>query len=354
MNPKPHTENLRIARLREVANPETICAEFPITDHSAETVSKQRSEIHSLLNDEDDRLLVILGPCSIHDPVAALEYGERLKPFARQFSESLVVIMRVYFEKPRTTVGWKGLINDPDLDGSFNIGKGLRVARKLLLDLNHMGLPAGTEYLDILTPQYNADLISWGAIGARTTESQLHRELASGLSCPVGFKNGTDGNLQIAIDAIHAASQPHSFLSLTKSGHSAIYETCGNEDCHIILRGGGNSPNYDSASIQQASERLQKAGLQQKVMVDFSHANSSKQYERQLEVGSDVAAQISDGDHRLMGVMIESHLKAGRQDEDRPEALVYGQSITDACISFDQTIPLLEKLAEAVARRRQI
>lgn len=354
MNPKYHTEDLRIGRIREVANPDTICGEYPITDTSATTVLNQRSEIYSLLNDQDDRLLVIVGPCSIHDPIAALEYGERLKPFALEFSESLVVVMRVYFEKPRTTVGWKGLINDPDLDGSFNISKGLRIARKLLLDLNNMGMAAGTEYLDILTPQYNADLISWGAIGARTTESQLHRELASGLSCPVGFKNGTDGNLQIAIDAIQAASQPHSFLSLTKAGHSAIYETIGNENCHLILRGGGNSPNYDSASIQQASRRLQNAGLKQKVMVDFSHANSSKQYERQLEVGRDVATQISDGDHRLMGVMIESHLKAGRQREGRQQDLVYGQSITDGCISFDQTIPLLEKLAEAVAKRRQI
>lgn len=348
---KYQTDDLRIREIMEVSPPDQVREELPITDDATDAVFMARNDIHNILHDQDDRLLVIIGPCSIHDPVAAMEYARHLKAAREQYGKDLLIVMRVYFEKPRTTVGWKGLINDPDLDDSYQINKGLRLARKLLLDINNLGVPAATEFLDLVTPQYVADLISWGAIGARTTESQVHRELASGLSCPVGFKNGTDGTLKIAIDAIRAANRPHHFLSLTKSGRSAIFSTTGNDDCHIILRG-GRSTNYDAASIEQACRELHQAGLAKKVMVDFSHANSSKQHARQLLVGRDVAGQMAKGDRRIMGAMIESHLKAGRQDVQAGKSLEYGLSITDACISWEQSQPLLDELAQAVQQRR--
>jgi 3-deoxy-7-phosphoheptulonate synthase len=348
---KYKTEDLRIREIKEVTSPEQLHQELPITGQVEKTVYQTRTAVHRLLTAEDDRLMVVIGPCSIHDPEAAIEYASRLNAVREELQDSLLIIMRVYFEKPRTTVGWKGLINDPNLDGSFAINKGLQLARKLLLDVNRMGMPAGTEFLDIVTPQYVADLISWGAIGARTTESQVHRELASGLSCPVGFKNGTDGTLKVAIDAIRAASQPHTFLSLTKAGHSAIFYTAGNKDCHIILRG-GREPNYDAASVNRAAVDLQAAGLPPMLMIDFSHANSQKQFERQKEVGRDVARQISNGDKRIIGAMIESHLKPGRQDVNPGRKLEYGQSITDACIGWDDSVALLHELAEAVERKR--
>jgi len=345
------TEDLRIQSINEVITPEVLHDECPITDSAATSVSSARSEIHNLLHGEDDRLLVVVGPCSIHDPIAALDYARHIKEAREQWGKELLIVMRVYFEKPRTTVGWKGLINDPNLDDSYEINKGLRLARQLLIDINHLGVPAGTEFLDLITPQYVADLVSWGAIGARTTESQVHRELASGLSCPVGFKNGTDGTLGIAIDAVRAAMRPHCFLSMTKVGRSAIFNTSGNEDCHIILRG-GKEPNYDAASVKAATDALLQAEVNPRLMIDFSHANSQKIYQRQIGVGEDVADQIAAGNKYIMGVMIESHLKEGRQDVEPGQALTYGQSITDACISWDQTAPLLEKLAKAVQQRR--
>lgn len=348
---KYQTDDLRILDIKEVSPPDVIHAEFPITESVTETIFDTRNAIHHILHGQDDRLLVIIGPCSIHDPEAAMEYAQKLKNLRDELAGDLLIIMRVYFEKPRTTVGWKGLINDPDLDDSYHINKGLRIARKLLLDINNLGVPAATEYLDLVTPQYVADLISWGAIGARTTESQVHRELASGLSCPVGFKNGTDGSLKIAIDAIRAANRPHNFLSLTKAGHSAIFSTAGNDDCHIILRG-GRKPNYDAQSVQEAAEELEKAGLPARLMIDFSHANSAKQYARQAEVARSVATQIAAGDERIMGVMIESHLKEGRQDVQPGTELEYGKSITDACISWEQSVPILQELAAAVRQRR--
>ena len=350
-NMKYQTDDLRIRQIQEVSPPDQVRDELPITDEATDTVFATRNAIHNILHNQDDRMLIIIGPCSIHDPVAALEYAQKLNAARVKYQDDLLIVMRVYFEKPRTTVGWKGLINDPDLDDSYQINKGLRLARKLLLDINNMGMPAATEYLDLVTPQYVADLISWGAIGARTTESQVHRELASGLSCPVGFKNGTDGTLKIATDAIRAANGPHHFLSLTKAGRSAIFSTTGNDDCHIILRG-GRAPNYDAASIDEACQELRQAGLDEKVMVDFSHANSSKQHERQLVVGHDVAGQIASGDRRIMGAMIESHLKAGRQDVVSGQPPEYGQSITDACISWEQSLPLLDELAQAIRQRR--
>jgi 3-deoxy-7-phosphoheptulonate synthase len=294
----------------------------------------------------------VIGPCSIHDTKAALEYAQRLKTIKNELQDDLLIVMRVYFEKPRTTVGWKGLINDPDLDSSFNINKGLRVARQLLLDVNTIGVPAATEYLDLITPQYISDLIAWGAIGARTTESQVHRELASGLSCPVGFKNATDGTIKIAIDAIGAAMSPHHFLSLTKAGHSAIFSTTGNEDVHIILRGGNDRPNYDAVSVEQVAEGLENAHLKANIMIDFSHANCLKQYQRQLIVAEDVGSQIANGDRRIMGVMIESHLNAGRQDVVEGRELTYGQSITDACLGWEDSVQLLKDLATVVQERR--
>jgi len=346
------TDDTRILSMQEVLSPETLHSQQPITDQAAETTFDARNAIHKVLQGEDDRLLVVIGPCSIHDPVAALDYAARLKPLIDKLSNDLIIVMRVYFEKPRTTVGWKGLINDPDLNESFDINKGLNVARELLLKLNNQGVPAATEYLDLITPQYVSDLIAWGAIGARTTESQTHRELSSGLSCPVGFKNGTDGTIKVAIDAIGAACRPHHFLSVTKQGHSAIFETAGNEDCHLILRG-GKTPNYDAESVDNAATELGKAGVNLHMMIDLSHANSSKQYEKQLLVGADVSKQIADGDMRISGVMIESHLVAGRQDQVDGQELTYGQSITDACIDWNSSVELLENLADSVRTRRQ-
>lgn len=346
------TDNLRIKSITEVSPPTQVRDEIPITETSAATVHESREAIHNILHNKDDRLLVVIGPCSVHDPDAAIEYATKLKAIRDRLKDDLMIVMRVYFEKPRTTVGWKGLINDPDLDESFKINKGLSLARGLLRDINEMGLPAGTEFLDLISPQYISDLISWGAIGARTTESQGHRELASGLSCPVGFKNGTDGKMRIAVDAIHAAARPHVFMSLTKDGHSAVFSTTGNQDTHIILRG-GKRPNYDAESVDIAAEEMQSSGLEPKMMVDFSHANSRKDHSKQIDVGLDVAHQIARGENRIMGVMIESHLLEGRQDNIPGTPLVYGQSITDACISWDNSVPLLERLAEAVRQRRE-
>lgn len=336
------TDDIKIKEVKELLPPIAHLYELPISDEASELVYRTRQEIARLVHGEDNRLLVIIGPCSIHDPKAALEYAGKLLPLRKKYEKELLIVMRVYFEKPRTTVGWKGLINDPHLDGSFDINFGLRQARQLLLTLNNMGMPASTEFLDMITPQYYADLISWGAIGARTTESQVHRELASGLSCPVGFKNGTDGNLKIAIDAIGAASHSHHFLSVTKSGHSAIVHTTGNPDCHVILRG-GKEPNYSSEHVKASAEQLSKAGVTPKLMVDFSHANSRKDYKRQMEVAEDVAGQLRNGENNIMGVMVESHLVEGRQD--KPET--YGQSITDACIGWESTEALLALLADA-------
>ena len=345
------TDDLRISEINDVVTPSELLEEMPVSDTASEQIHETRHAIHRILTGEDDRLLVIAGPCSIHDPAAAREYASRLVDYRRSLSDSLLVVMRVYFEKPRTTVGWKGLINDPDLDGRFNIDKGLRVARRLLCDLNDSGMPAGVEYLDIITPQYVADLISWGAIGARTTESQVHRELASGLSCPVGFKNGTGGSIKIAVDAVGAAKHPHVFLSFTKAAHSAVFKTAGNDDAHIILRG-GTSPNFESEHVRAAAGMLAKAGHAPRLMIDFSHANSAKRPERQRDVCRDVAGQIASGEDAVMGVMIESHLVAGRQDVIEGQPLTYGQSITDACIGWDDTAEMLGELAEAVARRR--
>jgi 3-deoxy-7-phosphoheptulonate synthase len=346
------TDDVRISGIQEVSPPADLHAEFPIDDTASETVFHYRTAVHRILHGEDDRLVVIVGPCSIHDVDAARDYAQRLKPLIDELAAELCIIMRVYFEKPRTTVGWKGLINDPDMDESFHINKGLRLARSLLLDLNKQGVPAATEFLDLISPQYIADLISWGAIGARTTESQGHRELASGLSCPIGFKNSTDGGFKIAIDAVHAASRPHVFMSLTKEGHSAIFSTTGNDDCHVILRG-GKKPNYDKESVQHAAEQLEKSGLRPYLMVDCSHANSYKDYLRQVDVCHDVAGQVSNGEKRIMGVMLESHLVEGRQDVEEGKELTYGQSVTDACINWPTTETLLRELAEAVKGRRE-
>ncbi len=348
----PHTtDDLRIREIKELAPPSHLLREFPTSERAAATTYGARQAIHRLLNAMDDRLLVVVGPCSIHDTKAAREYATRLRGERERLGADLEIVMRVYFEKPRTTVGWKGLINDPDLDDSFDINKGLRTARELLLDINEMGLPAGTEFLDMITPQYIADLIAWGAIGARTTESQVHRELASGLSCPVGFKNGTDGNLKIALDAIKAASQPHHFLSVTKGGHSAIVSTNGNEDCHVILRG-GRKPNYDAASVEAACREAADAALACRLMVDASHGNSQKKPENQTTVARTIGDQLAAGDMRIFGVMVESHLQAGRQDLVPGRPLTYGQSITDGCIGWDDTVGVLELLAEAVRARR--
>jgi len=347
-----NTDDLRICETQDVVAPIQVHEEIPMTKTAADTILHARASIHNILTGEDDRLLVIIGPCSIHDPKAAVEYAQKLKGMIDQLQNDLVIVMRVYFEKPRTTVGWKGLINDPDLNASFNINKGLRMARQLLLDVNNLGVPAATEYLDLITPQYVSDLISWGAIGARTTESQVHRELASGLSCPVGFKNATDGGIKIAIDAINAAMSPHHFLSLTKEGRSAIFSTRGNEDAHIILRGGNSRPNYDEVSVEQVAEGLVKEGLRPNIMIDFSHANSLKKYQRQMLVAQDVAGQIRQGDNRIIGTMVESHLIEGRQDIEDDQPLVYGQSITDACLGWNDSVKLLNELAGAVQRRR--
>lgn len=344
-------DDLRIRDIKELLPPVALLEKFPATDNAARTVACARESIHQILQGEDDRLLVVIGPCSIHDPQAAKEYASRLLKLRDELKGELEVVMRVYFEKPRTTVGWKGLINDPYMDGSFQLNDGLRLARQLLLEINDSGLPAAGEFLDMITPQYVADLMSWGAIGARTTESQVHRELASGLSCPVGFKNGTDGTIKVAIDAINAAGSPHCFLSVTKYGHSAIVETSGNADCHIILRG-GKEPNYSAQHVSAVKTGLEKAGLPQQVMIDFSHANSSKQYQKQMEVADDVSAQISGGERGIIGVMIESHLVEGNQSLESGEPLVYGKSITDACIGWSDTDKVLRQLAAAVKQRR--
>jgi 3-deoxy-7-phosphoheptulonate synthase len=346
-----NTDDLRISRTNELISPQKLISDLPLSAAATETVAGARRAIHNILSGEDDRLLAIVGPCSIHDPAAALDYGRQLKAVADDVADDVFVVMRVYFEKPRTTVGWKGLINDPDLNNTFQINKGLHLARGLLQQLADMGLPAGTEYLDLISPQYLADLIAWGAIGARTTESQTHRELASGLSCPVGFKNATDGSIQVAVDAIGSASNPHHFLSVTKQGHSAIFQTTGNEDCHIILRGGAH-PNYDMFSVDDASAMLAKAGLPARIMIDASHANCRKIPARQLDVARDIANQVARGSRSIFGIMIESNLVEGRQDVVDGQALVYGQSITDPCINFDNTRLLLADLAEAVRQRR--
>lgn len=347
------TDDLRIRAIKELSAPEAVMREFVRTETATRTVLRARQAVHNILHGADDRVVVVIGPCSIHDPEAALDYAQRLAALRERHGGALEIIMRVYFEKPRTTVGWKGLINDPNLDGSFEIEKGLRIGRKLLLAINNLGLPAGSEFLDMTTPQYFADLIAWGAIGARTTESQVHRELASGLSCPVGFKNGTDGNVRIALDAVKSASQPHHFLAVTKSGQSAIASTSGNEDCHIILRG-GKTTNYDAASVEAACAEAQKSGLAPMVMIDASHANSSKRPENQPLVMQDVSAQIAVGDKRIIGVMIESNLVAGRQELVAGTPLVYGQSITDGCIDWESSVAVIETLAEAVEARRRV
>jgi 3-deoxy-7-phosphoheptulonate synthase len=347
-----NTDDLRICETKDVVAPIQVHEEIPMTEAAASTILQARAAIHHILTGEDDRLLVIIGPCSIHDPQAAVEYASKLKGLMEQLRDDLVIVMRVYFEKPRTTVGWKGLINDPDLNASFNINKGLRLARQVLADVNNLGVPAATEYLDLITPQYVSDLISWGAIGARTTESQVHRELASGLSCPVGFKNATDGGVKIAIDAINAAMTPHHFLSVTKEGRTAIFSSRGNEDAHIILRGGNNRPNYDEVSVEQVAEGLQEGGLRPNIMIDFSHANCQKKYERQMHVAQDVAGQIAGGDSRIIGAMVESHLVEGRQEVEEGKPLVFGQSITDPCLGWDNSVTLLNELAVAVQQRR--
>ena len=351
------TDDQRIQDITVLPPPEHLIRFFPIVGTPVEKlISQTRRRIHDILHGHDDRLLVVVGPCSIHDPAAAVDYARRLQPLREKYADRLEVVMRVYFEKPRTTVGWKGLINDPYLDESFRIDEGLRIARQLLIEINRLGLPAGSEFLDVISPQYIGDLISWGAIGARTTESQVHRELASGLSAPIGFKNGTDGNLKIALDAIQAAARGHHFLSVHKNGQVAIVRTRGNKDCHVILRG-GKAPNYDVASVAAAVQELAAAKLPPRLMVDCSHANSSKQHERQLVVTRDLAEQIAGGSRSVFGVMIESHIEAGAQKftagKDSMEQLRYGQSITDACLGWDDTVEALDVLAHAVAKGRQ-
>jgi 3-deoxy-7-phosphoheptulonate synthase len=351
------TDDQRIKEVTPLPPPEHLIRFFPIAGTPVERlISDTRQAVRRILHGEDDRLLVIMGPCSIHDPAAALEYARRLKAERERHADTLEVVMRVYFEKPRTTVGWKGLINDPYLDESYRIDEGLRIARQLLLDINRLGMPAASEFLDVISPQYIGDLISWGAIGARTTESQVHRELASGLSAPVGFKNGTDGNVKIAIDAIQAAARAHHFLSVHKNGQVSIVETRGNKDCHVILRG-GKAPNYDAASVAAACAEIAAAKLECRLMVDFSHANSSKQHQRQIDVARDIAGQVADGGRCVFGVMVESHLVGGAQKfspgKDDPAALTYGQSITDACIDWDDSTGVLQTLADAVRARRQ-
>jgi 3-deoxy-7-phosphoheptulonate synthase len=346
-----NTDDLRIQGTNELISPDQLISDVGLSNKAADTVAGARKAIHNILTGEDDRLVAIVGPCSIHDPQAAREYAQGLKKIAAEIASEVFVVMRVYFEKPRTTVGWKGLINDPDLNNTFQINKGLHLARQLLADLADMGLPSGTEYLDLISPQYYADLISWGAIGARTTESQTHRELSSGLSCPVGFKNATDGDIQVAVDAIGSASQPHHFLSVTKQGHSAIFQTSGNEDCHIILRG-GKHPNYDMFSVEDASALLARAGLPARIMIDASHANSRKIPARQIDVAQDIATQVARGSRSIFGIMLESNLVAGRQDVVDGQALTYGQSITDPCIAWDDTETVLRNLATAVQLRR--
>ncbi len=351
------TDDQRIKDITVLPPPEHLIRFFPIHGTAIESlISSTRQRIHDIMAGADDRLLVVIGPCSIHDPAAAVEYARRLLAQRHQYADTLEIVMRVYFEKPRTTVGWKGLINDPYLDETFRIDEGLRIARQLLIDINRLGLPAGSEFLDVISPQYLGDLISWGAIGARTTESQVHRELASGLSAPIGFKNGTDGNIKIATDAIQAAAGGHHFLSVHKNGQVAIVQTHGNRDCHVILRG-GKAPNYDAASVAAACQDLQKAKLPPTLMVDCSHANSSKQHQKQVDVARDIAGQLAAGSRSVFGVMVESHLQAGAQKftpgQDDAAALAYGQSITDACLGWDDSLQVLSVLSDAVKARRE-
>lgn len=348
------TDDLRIDSLRPLIPPAILMEELPLGERGSETVAGGRHDIHRILAGEDDRLVVVVGPCSIHDPLAGLEYAQRLAEVAREHADTLRVTMRVYFEKPRTTVGWKGLINDPHLDESFAINEGLRLARRLLLDVAELGLPAGCEFLDTIIPQFIADLVSWGAIGARTSESQVHRELASGLSMPVGFKNATDGNVQVAIDGIRSARMPHRFLSVTKQGVAAIVATTGNDDCHVILRGGTSGPNHDRRSVDEVCRALVAAKLPERVMIDCSHANSGKDYRRQADVAGELAREIAAGDRRILGVMMESFLEDGRQDYRPGVSLAHGRSITDACMSWERTRPLLDELARAVEKRRAV
>jgi 3-deoxy-7-phosphoheptulonate synthase len=348
------TDDVRIESLRPLIPPAILMEELPATAADTQLIADARAEVARIVSGEDDRLVIVVGPCSIHDPEAGLEYARLLKPVADELSADLKIVMRTYFEKPRTTVGWKGLINDPKLDGSFSINLGLRVARKFLLDVVQLGMPTATEFLDPISPQFVADLVSWGAIGARTTESQVHRELASGLSMPVGYKNGTSGDVQIAVDAVRSSAAPHRFLSVTKQGLAAIVSTRGNKHCHIILRGGRNGPNYHAEAIAEAGAALSKASLRPAVMVDTSHANSQKDHRNQVKVGDSLAAQISAGSRAIFGVMIESNLVEGRQDVVLGKPLTHGQSITDACLGFPETVPILRSLAAAVRTRRQV
>ncbi|MEE6076459.1 3-deoxy-7-phosphoheptulonate synthase AroG [Avibacterium paragallinarum] len=347
-------DDTRIGKVEQVLPPIALIEKYPASEVAINTVKKARQQAHNIIHRKDDRLLVVIGPCSIHDPKSALEYAQRIKAMREKYQDSLEIIMRVYFEKPRTTVGWKGLINDPYLNNSYALNDGLRIARKLLLDINNLEVPTAGEFLDMITPQYVADFMSWGAIGARTTESQVHRELASGLSCAVGFKNATNGGVRIALDAIGAAEAPHYFLSVTKFGHSAIVSTKGNADCHIILRGGDNRPNYSAKDVNEVCASIEKSGRIPHVMVDFSHANSNKQFKKQLEVCADVCQQIAQGSNQIFGVMIESHLVEGRQDLVEGKELVYGQSITDACIGWEDSEAVLQALSDAVLARRNV
>ena len=345
------TDDLRITGMEEVTAPADLIGESPLSPGASELVFHSRRQISDIIHGRDRRLLVIVGPCSIHDPEAAREYAGRLREEVVRHQDRLLIVMRVYFEKPRTTVGWKGLINDPNLNNSYDINQGLRTARALLHDIVELGVGTGTEYLDPITPQYLGDLVSWGAIGARTTESQIHRQLASGLSCPIGFKNSTDGSIQVAVDAIGSARHSHIFLSVTKRGHSAIFQTAGNEDCHVILRGGGGKPNYDNPSVHYASRLLEQADAGPRVMIDMSHANSQKDHRRQLAVCDDICKQLADNEPRILGVMIESNLVEGKQKITVLEAMTYGQSVTDACIGWEESVDCLAKLAEANAAR---
>ncbi len=345
------TDDLKISSMKELISPRELIEELPMSQGAIDTVVQTRNEIINILNRTDKRFLLIVGPCSIHDIKAASEYAQRLLELKNKVKDNILIVMRVYFEKPRTVIGWKGLINDPDLDNSFNINKGIKIARRLLIDLAEMGIPAGHEYLDLISPQYISDVICWGAIGARTTESQSHRELASGLSCPVGFKNGTDGGIQIAIDAIKAASKSHNFLSVTKEGKSAIFSTIGNQDCHVILRGGKNT-NYQASDVSEVSEILKKNSLMDNIMIDASHANSQKDHSKQRIVVKDIADQISEGNKSICGVMLESHLVEGRQDIEDKKNLVYGKSITDACIGWDETEELIDILNTSIINNR--
>ena len=346
-------DDTRIEAVRPLITPALLFEKLPVSDRTLELVEAARRAISAILHGEDDRLVVVVGPCSVHDAGQAMDYARRLRAVAAELDDALLIVMRTYFEKPRTTVGWKGFINDPRLDGSFAMNEGLELARRLLLDIVELGLPVGTEFLDLLSPQFISDLTAWGAIGARTTESQTHRQLASGLSCPVGFKNGTDGGVKVAVDAIVAARAGHAFMGMTKMGQAAVFQTRGNADCHVILRG-GRAPNYDPASIDAACEALAAAGLREHVMVDVSHANSSKQHRRQIEVAGELAGRIAAGERRITGLMIESHLEEGRQDLVSGRPLQRGVSITDACIGWDQTAPLLRRLADAVHQRRRV